>query len=365
MTEQYLRHSREILTSEYTLFKGGSKEVPLISLFGYQNQYDLRKGFPLLTTKRMAWKSAVHETLWFMRGETNIKYLVDNGVPIWNRDAFNHNLGGMVKEGIFPAGLEKYSPDWKKALGEYEQEVKEDADFANRWGGLGPVYGAQWRRWRSVGEDGKVVETDQFANVIESLKEKPTSKKILLTAWNPGELPNMALPPCHLLFQPYSDGEVLDLEMYQRSCDQFLGVPFNVIQYAFITHVLGQETGLEPRRFVHTFGDSHFYCGTGERGEWYGENLKRFQDMVRSVKDPSDYFNVLEDLKKELPREPFVKNERDSYDHVTAILEQLAREPKELPRINISRKPFNELTIDDIEFDGYNSHPTIRRAMAV
>jgi thymidylate synthase len=365
MVEQYLEHSRNILTSPYTLFKGGSKEVPLISLFGYQNEYDLNDGFPLLTTKRMATKSLVHELLWFMRGETNIKYLVDNKVPIWTRDAFNHNLEKMVKEGIFPVGLGKYSSDWINALSEYEQRIREDSEFAAKWGELGPVYGSQWRNWTSVDENGKVVKVDQFANVLDSLRKKPTSKKIILTAWNPGQLQEMALEPCHLLFQTNSDGNILDLQMYQRSCDQFIGVPFNIASYSMLTQIIAQQTNLQPRRFIHDFGDSHFYCGTGKRGEWYKENLNELQKMVRSVKKPEDYLNILSDLRKKLPQEHGIKKEEEGYDHVTAILEQLSRKPKKLPRLEIADKPFDKLTADDFKVIGYEHHPFIGRAMAV
>ncbi|MBU2616194.1 MAG: thymidylate synthase [Nanoarchaeota archaeon] len=365
MVQQYLEHCREILTSPYSVVKGGSKEVPLISLFGYQNEYDLRDGFPAVTTKQLALKSVIHELIWFMRGETNIKYLVDNKVPIWTRDGFNHNLEAMAAEGIFPAGLVKYSPEWVDALAEYGQRVQEGEEFALRWGELGPVYGAQWRNWKSVGENGEAIHVDQFAKVIETLRKKPTSKKIILNSWNAGDLSRMALEPCHVMFQANSDGEILDVQMYQRSCDQFLGVPFNIASYAMLTQVIAQQADLVPRRFVHTFGDSHFYCGTGERGEWYKENLSRFKELVASVSEPLDYLNLLSELKLILPFEPEGERGMKGYDHVTAILEQMAREPLTLSRMEIANKPFDELTIDDFNLKGYKSHPPIRRQMAV
>ena len=172
----------------------------------------------------------------------------------------------------------------------------------------------------------------------------------------------MALEPCHLMFQTGSDGEVLDLQMYQRSCDQFLGVPFNIASYAMLTQVIAQQANLQPRIFIHTFGDSHFYCGSGRRGEWYGENLKQFQEMVGSIKNPEDYLNVLEDLKRTMPPESEMI---EGYDHITAILEQMSREPKSLPMLYISDKPFDKLTIEDFKLDSYESHPSINRKMAV
>lgn len=362
MVQQYLDHSRKILTSPYSLFKSGSKEVPLISLFGHQNEYDLREGFPLLTTKKMAIGSVVHEALWFMSGDTNIKYLVDNKVPIWTRDAFNYNLEGMVKEEVFPAGLEKYSPDWQRALTEYEQRVREDVEFAQQWGNLGPVYGKQWRSWKSVDKDGKVVVVDQIGKVIETLVKKPTSKKIIFTAWNPGELPDMALEPCHIMSQLNSDGEVMDLQMYQRSCDQFLGVPFNIASYALITQVIAQQARLKPRRFIHTFGDAHFYCGTGDRGQWYGDNLAKLQEIVRSVRDPNDFLNILEDLSRVLPSET---PGEEGYDHITAIIEQMSKTPKSLPKLEIADKPFDQLKRNDFKIAGYESDGPIVRKMAV
>src|SRR3989344_2454497 len=361
MVQQYLDHCREILTSPYTIVKGGSKEVPLVSLFGVKNEYDLREGFPLLTTKRVPSNSIVNELLWFMSGETNIKYLVDNYIPIWTRDAFNHNYDGMVREGLFSGGLVKYSTDWVKALQDYEGEIKNSSGFAERWADLGPVYGAQWRKWKSVGANGEVIEVDQFATALELLASKPTTKKNIVTAWNPGELSRMALEPCHRSFQLYSDGKILDLQMDQRSCDQFLGVPFNIASYAMLTQIMAQQVGLQPRRFIHSFGDSHFYAGTGERGDWYRNNFSTLQAMVRNAKVPQDYLQILDDLQGKLPNE----SGEGGYDHVTAVLEQLGRTPTTLPKLKIANKPFGQLTINDFTLEGYNPQPMIKRKMAV
>ena len=260
MAQQYLDHSKAILTSDRSNFKGGSKESGIISLFGYQNVYDLREGYPLLTTKKMATRSMFHETIWFLRGDTNIKYLEDNNAPVWRPDAFQGNLPGMQKEGIFPEGIAKYSPDWDKAMEEYGQRIKEDPEFAERWGDAGPIYGKQWRRWEYYDHDkGKFVEIDQFKELIDGLRKKPTGKKHIVDSWNPGDTPKMSLPPCHVLYQATANEEgELELQLYQRSCDQFLGVPFNIASYAAITQVIAQEAEMVPKTFIHTFGDSHF-----------------------------------------------------------------------------------------------------------
>jgi thymidylate synthase len=323
MVRQYLDHSKEILTSKYSWFKGGSKGMGLISLFGYQNEYDLRKGFPLLTTKKMGIQTIVHELIWFMKGESNIKYLVDNGVHIWDDNAFDHNLRKLVKERIFREScLQRYSADWKKARDDYIKRVKEDSEFARMWGDLGPVYGSQWRHWKYADEKGNTSEIDQFGDLIERMKRNPTGKRHLVTAWNPGEIPGMALPPCHVLYQATSNGEEMDLQLYQRSCDMFLGVPFNIASYAMLTHILAQQASLQPRRFVHTFGDSHFYCGDGERSDWYGENLEELKRRLNGVKYIEDYLSVLKWVNSSAPKE---REETQGQDHVTAILEQFLK----------------------------------------
>ncbi len=361
MVEQYLKHSREILTSKYSGFKMGSKGAGLISLFGPHNEYDLRDGFPLLTTKRMFTKSIIHELLWFLRGDTNIKYLEDNKVPIWRSDAFQHNLPGMIEEGIFSEGMEKYSPEWEEARNEYAQRIVEDDEFAVRWGDTGPIYGKQWRRW---GHDrkGQRIEIDQLGEVIERMRKNPMSKKHIINAWNPGDVPDMSLPPCHVLFQMTGneDGE-MDLQLYQRSCDQFLGVPYNIASYAILTQIIAQEVGLEPRRFIHSFGDSHFYTGLEKRSQWYRGNLSELRERVRDVRNREDYLGVLEWVNENAPSD----KREERYDHVTAILEQLSREPKRLPRLDIARKSFDRLTIDDFTLRDYEHHPTIKRGMAV
>ncbi|MDP2673091.1 MAG: thymidylate synthase [Nanoarchaeota archaeon] len=369
MVQQYLEHSKEILTSDYSGFKWGSKGSGLISLFGYQNSYDLRKGFPLLTTKKMATKSIIHELIWFLKGDTNIKYLEDNNCPIWRGNSFEHNLKGMIQEGIFSENLikkeMKYSPDWDKAMEEYAQRIKENSEFAKKWGEAGPIYGAQWRNWKYFDEDKKeMMELDQLGRVIENMKKNPIGKKHLVSAWNPVDVPKMSLPPCHVMFQMTSNinGE-LDLQLYQRSCDQFLGVPFNIASYAILTQVIAQELDLTPRRFIHTFGDSHFYTGLEKRSDWYRDNLRELKIRIKNVSKREGYLDVLEWINEKTPSD--VNGIEEKYDHVTAILEQMSREPKKLPKLTIAKKPFDKLVFEDFKLENYNSEPAIRRSMAV
>ena len=377
MVKQYLQHSKEILSSKSSRFKLNERRgLGRIYLFGHQNRYDLSEGFPLLTTKKVSFKSIAHELIWFLKGDTNIKYLVDNGVSIWNDDAFNYNLKKMVNEGIFPEAFTKYSEPWLDAKKEYVQKIKEQEEFARRWGNLGPVYGSQWVHWPKFIpitvnlRNGKETEIyikdlkgiDQIANVIQGMKKDVTSARHIVTAWNPDEVPEMALPPCHTLFQLNSDGEKLDLQLYQRACDMFLGVPFNIASYAMLTQILAQQVGLQPGDFVHTFGDVHFYSGAGERAKWYRSNFNEFKEKVRGSSSPEDYSNLIAWLNKRLPTED---KGREGMDHVTGILEQLTREPKALPRVKISDKSYSELTIDDFVLEGYDPAPTIKRTLAV
>ena len=183
-----------------------------ISVFGYQMRFDLSEGFPVLTTKKLHLKSIIHELLWFISGSTNIKYLTDNGVRIWN-------------------------------------------EWADENGNLGPVYGKQWRAWET--SDGRTI--DQLMDVINTIKTNPDSRRMIVSAWNVGDVAKMALPPCHLLFQFYVANGKLSCQLYQRSCDIFLGVPSNIASYALLTMMIAQVTGLEPGDFVHTLGDAHIY----------------------------------------------------------------------------------------------------------
>lgn len=207
-----------------------------ISVFGYQMRFNLGEGFPLLTTKKVHLKSIIHELLWFISGSTNIKYLVDNDVRIWNE---------------WPYDLYKKSPDFQgETIEEFAAKIKESDEFAKKYGNLGPVYGKQWRDFNGV---------DQLSNLIEQIKTNPNSRRLIISAWNPAEVDKMALPPCHSFMQFYVAEGKLSCQLYQRSADVFLGVPFNIASYALFTMMIAQVCGLEPGDFVHTLGDAHIY----------------------------------------------------------------------------------------------------------
>ena len=376
MVKQYLEHSKEILSSKYSKFKFNERRgLGRIYLFGYQNRYNLKEGFPLLTTKKIHFKSVAHELIWFLSGKTNIKYLAYNNVHIWDDDAFNYNLKKMVKSEIFPEVFPKYSEEWVKAKAEYVQKIKEDEKFAAKWGDLGPVYGSQWIHWPKFipvtleinGEKKEYYTKDsnginQLESVIQGMKKDVASARHIVSAWNPQEVPDMALPPCHTIFQFNSDGKQLDLHLYQRACDMFLGVPFNIASYSLLTTIFAKELKLEPGEFVHTFGDVHFYCGAGARAKWYERNFEEFKDKIRNVNNSEDYLKILDWLNQNIPKEDKGK---EGMDHVTGIIEQLIRTPKKLPKIIIADKSYKELTIDDFVLENYNPEPTIKRALAV
>ena len=237
------------------------------SIFGYQMRFDLAGGFPLVTTKKTHLKSIIHELLWFVSGSTNIKYLNDNGVTIWN--------------------------EWARPDGE-----------------LGPVYGAQWRSWQSA--DGRKV--DQISNVIEQIRRNPDSRRLIVNAWNVGELEKMALPPCHAFFQFYVADGKLSCQLYQRSADIFLGVPFNIASYALFLMMVAQVTGLKPGEFIHTLGDAHLYL-----------------------------------------------------NHIEQAHLQLSREPKALPRMQLNPKVSSifDFKFEDFTLEGYDPHPGIKAPIAV
>jgi len=219
------------------------------SIFGHQMRFDLSQGFPLVTTKKVHLKSILHELLWFIRGDTNIRYLVEHGVGIWNDWPYQSWLRETGQEADYPM----YSPQWKSNMKEFIQRIKDDEQFALQYGDLGPVYGHQWRNFEGV---------DQLAQVVADIKSNPDSRRLIVSAWNPKDIPVMVksgLPPCHSLFQFYVSEGRLSCQLYQRSADVFLGVPFNIASYAILTLMIAQVTGLQAGDFVHTFGDAHLY----------------------------------------------------------------------------------------------------------
>jgi thymidylate synthase len=270
--------------------KGDRTGTGTISLFGPQVKYNLREGFPLLTTKKLAVKTIIHELLWFVRGDTDLLTLLENNVNIWTDDAYRDAL-----ENGFEGTKE-----------EFVAHVKENQNGYD----LGPIYGHQWRSWPKP--DGESI--DQLNDVIEEIRNNPDSRRLLVTAWNPSDIPFMTLPPCHVLFQFYvQDGE-LSCKMYQRSADVFLGVPFNIASYALLVHLVAKMTGLKVGDFIHTFGDTHIYS-----------------------------------------------------NHEGQVREQLAREPRPMPQINIKKvhKRIEDYTIDDIEIIGYDPHAPIKGKLSV
>lgn len=219
------------------------------SVFGYQMRFNLAAGFPILTTKKLHFKSIAQELLWFLKGDTNIRYLVQHGVNIWNEWPFQHWLQATGQAAEFP----KYSAEWKQKMADFVAQIKDDAAFASTWGDLGPVYGHQWRNFEGV---------DQIMEVLNGIRHTPDSRRLLVVAWNPKDIPVMlqsGLPPCHALFQFYVAEGKLSCHLYQRSADAFLGVPFNIASYALLTHLMAQVCDLQAGEFIHTFGDLHLY----------------------------------------------------------------------------------------------------------
>ncbi len=263
--KQYLDLMRHVLE------KGTKKEdrtgTGTLSVFGYQMRFDLSEGFPMVTTKKLHLKSIVHELLWFLAGDTNIKYLKDNGVRIWD-------------------------------------------EWADEQGNLGPVYGYQWRSWPTP--DGGAI--DQITNLVNMIKKNPDSRRLIVSAWNPALIEQMALPPCHCLFQFYVADGKLSCQLYQRSADIFLGVPFNIASYALLTLMVAQVCGLKPGEFVHTFGDAHLYT-----------------------------------------------------NHIEQAREQLARDPKPLPEMHLNPHVTNlfDFKFEDFELVGYEAHPHIKAPVAI
>ena len=274
------------------------------SVFGYQMRFNLKEGFPLVTTKKVHTKSIIHELLWFVKGDTNLQYLAQNGVNIWNDWPYQNWLNQIGRAEELP----KYSDAWKAEMKVFVEKIKTDDVFAKKWGELGPVYGKQWRDFNGF---------DQLSWLISEIKRNPNSRRLIISAWNASEIEEMAkagLPPCHTLYQFYVIDGKLSCQLYQRSADVFLGVPFNIASYALLTMMMAQVCGLGLGDFVHTFGDAHLYT-----------------------------------------------------NHFDQTKEQLSRDIRPLPEMKINPEVKNlfDFSFDDFELVNYNPHPAIKASVAV
>lgn len=245
--QQYLELVKHI--RDHGIKKEDRTGTGTVSIFGHQMRFNLAEGFPLVTSKKVHLKSILHELLWFIRGDTNIRYLIENGVGIWNDWPYQN----WLRETGQDKHLVKYSLEWRAVMAEFTQQIIADQDFADKYGDLGPVYGKQWRNFGGV---------DQLSQLMSDLQSNPDSRRLIVSAWNPQDIPVMiksGLPPCHSLFQFYVVEGRLSCQLYQRSADVFLGVPFNIASYAALTMMIAQVAGLKLGDFVHTFGDAHLY----------------------------------------------------------------------------------------------------------
>ncbi|WP_173916349.1 thymidylate synthase [Halobacillus sp. Marseille-Q1614] len=307
---------------EHVLNAGNEKKdrtgTGTYSIFGHQMRFDLQESFPLLTTKRVPFKLIVSELLWFMNGDTNIRYLLQHNNNIWNEWAFESYVKSeeydgpdMTNFGIRSQQDEEFKDLYQKEMEKFKEKILSDDAFSDRFGDLGSVYGKQWRAWETT--RGETI--DQLKDVIENIKQNPDSRRHIVTAWNPEDVPsNMALPPCHMMFQFYVADGKLSCQLYQRSGDIFLGVPFNIASYALLTHLIAHECGLEPGEFVHTLGDAHIY-----------------------------------------------------QNHIEQVKKQLSRTSKEPPKLwlNSEKTSVFDFDMEDIQVMDYDPHPGIKAPVAV
>ncbi|WP_373790731.1 thymidylate synthase, partial [Jeotgalibaca porci] len=260
MTKQYLELAQKI--RDEGVEKSDRTGTGTKSIFGYQMRFDLQKGFPLLTTKKTAFGLIKSELLWFLKGDTNIRYLLENNNHIWDEWAFERYIKSSDYTGPDMSDFgrrvledEDFKIAYQEQMALFREKVLTDDAFSAQYGELGNIYGSQWRHWKT--SQGETI--DQIKDVIQMIKTQPDSRRLIVSAWNPEDVPHMALPPCHTLFQFFVADGKLSCQLYQRSADVFLGVPFNIASYALLTHLIANETGLEVGDFVHTFGDAHLY----------------------------------------------------------------------------------------------------------
>ncbi|MGM8366720.1 thymidylate synthase [Virgibacillus sp. W0181] len=313
--QAYLNLCKHIL--EDGIRKEDRTNTGTYSIFGHQMRFNLREGFPLLTTKKVPFKLVASELLWFIKGDTNIRYLLENNNNIWNEWAFkrwvdseNYTGPDMTDFGNRSQHDPDFNEKYKEQMGLFKKYILEDEQFAKIYGDLGFVYGKQWRRWKTSTNE----TIDQLKATIENIKTNPDSRRHIVSAWNPEDIPMMALPPCHTLFQFYVADGKLSCQLYQRSADTFLGVPFNIASYALLTHLIAHECNLEVGEFIHTFGDTHIYT-----------------------------------------------------NHVEQVKTQLTREIRSFPQLNINKNKSSifEFELEDLEISGYDPHPAIKAPIAV
>jgi thymidylate synthase len=321
-------------------YKPNRTGVDTVSAFGQQYRVDLAEGFPLLTTKEMTgfrWNSLIHEFRWYLSGEEHVRTLSEE-TGIW--DAWADEEGHLDTA---------YGRFWRR------YPVPE---------GAAQLSGESWpedgQRWVTEEADGRRT-FDQIQYALDTLRENPNSRRIVVNAWHPANAAVSTLPPCHYTFVFNVQGDRLNVHLTQRSGDVALGVPFNVAAYSLLCHTVAQRTGFEVGEFVHTITDAHVYCGQGERGGWYADNLEDLQARLAGVEEREDYLDVRDWLVEAAPNEPA---DEEGYDHVPGLLEQCARTPKSRPQIDIADKPLDELEFDDIRLRGYESAPGLRFAVA-
>ena len=308
--KQYLDLLQHIL--DHGTDKGDRTGTGTRSWFGYQMRFDLNQGYPLLTTKKVFIRGIIHELIWFLSGSTNIKYLADNDVHIWDEWVYQPYLKANKLENKFPM----YSDEWHEEKKNFIDKIKNDNSFADKWGNLGPVYGKQWIAWEA--NDGTKI--NQISDAVEQIKNNPNSRRIIISGWNVGDLKTLiegsisAPPPCHTLFHFYVINGKLSCQLYQRSADVFLGVPFNIASYALFTMMMAQVAGLKPGEFIHTFGDVHIYN-----------------------------------------------------NHFDQVREQLSHEPKNIPKmiINPKVKDIFSFKHKDFTLEGYDPYPPIKAPISV